>query len=346
MAGILNSKERMIDFIITPQGRRQMADGRMRIEFATLTDQNTFYSSEHPDSVADDASKRIYFESFSSTTDVIVPELDAGAEGTNLQAFRAGSLQIEGKTFAEDTYNVTTGSFFNQLTGSQILEKAEEFSQGIVKHFNGLQILGTEDVFSNKSGFQTSAVTGTFVITDQDLDINQGKGIYLKDLMGPQLENLEDPDIEPDGVVQLDYTPSIYADPRFSHLPNYRFMPPRNPPVAAGPEDEPSLILGKYPNFSAEEEKTPYEAQLELIENLSNRQNFPIEFFETSKDNNIIAQMFEFTSEGVDKLSIVDHGITQDTDGKHRHIYFLGKMLNDSDDAQTFVNIFTVIFEE
>jgi hypothetical protein len=347
MAGILNSKERMIDFIITPQGRRQMADGRMQIEFATLTDKHTFYTTSDPDNVADDASSRVFFETYSSTTDTITPELDAGGDGTNLQAFRAGSLQIEGKVFAENTYNVSTGSFFNTLTGSQIIEKAGTLSQGIINHFKGLQILGTEDVFSNSSEFRTQATTGTFVITDQDLDINQGRGIYLKDLINPQTPEYDASDGDAsDGVVELDYTPSIHADPRFSHLPNYKFMPPRNVPAPRQDKDDPSLVLGNYPNFSSAPDKTPLVIQEELIESLANRQNLPIRFTETSINNNMIAQMFEFSTQGVDKLSIIDHGIFQDNEGKYKHMFFLGKILNDSNESQTFMNIFTIVFEE
>ncbi|MEC8392196.1 MAG: hypothetical protein VXZ58_04860, partial [Actinomycetota bacterium] len=101
MAGILDSKERMIDFIVTPQGRRQIGDGRMKIEYATLTDLHTFYTSSLPDNVADDAAGRIYFEAHSSQTDLITPEIDSG---NVMKPFRAGTFNIQGKRIAEGTF--------------------------------------------------------------------------------------------------------------------------------------------------------------------------------------------------------------------------------------------------
>ncbi len=344
MAGILNSKERMIDFIITPSGRRQMADGRMRIEFATLSDEHTFYTSSSPSGVAEDASKRLFFETYSSTTDVITPELDGGDQGNNLQAFRAGSFQVEGTRFAEGTYDISTGSLYTTHTGSKIFSRAGELTKSITKHFEGMRILGTEDLFSNSTGFELSAVTGTFLITDQDLSINQGKGIYLRDLVGTTVPAMDDfDDLIPDGVVNLDYAPSIYTDPRFSHLPNYRYLPPRNLPKPKQYEDDPELTLGDYPDFSADPNGITLD---KLFDDLVTRQSILVDFKETSRDNNIISQMFEFSNEGVNKLSIIDHGVSEDAEGNLRHIYFLGKIINDSNEVQTFMNIFTVVFEE
>lgn len=339
MAGILNSKERLIDFIITPQGRRQMADGRMRIEFATLTDQHTFYSTTHPDNVADDASNRIFFETHSSTTDVIVPEIDAGDEENNTQPFRAGSFLVDGKSFAEGTYSTSTGSYYNQLSGSAILDRSIELTESIVNHFKGLRILGTEDPFSNFTNIEISASTGSFVITDQDILANQGKGVYLKDL-NPS----DGSSTVPDGVVDLESSPSIYSDSRFSHLPNYRYLPPRNLPGPNQPEDHPDLLMGSYPNFSSAGENQTLSYVLSTLEK---RQSVLFDFKETSIENNFIAQVFEFSKDGVEKLSIIDAGgsFKDDDFRKPVHVYFLGKLLKDSEGVQTFMNIFTIVLE-
>jgi len=337
MAGILNSKERLIDFIITPQGRRQMVDGRMRIEFATLTDQHTFYSTTHPDRVADDASTRIFFETHTSTTDTIVPELDAGEEGNVLQPFRAGNFSIDGKTFASGTYTTSTGSYYDILSGSAILDRSVQLSDALIKHFEGLRILGTEDQFSNQTGFELSAATGSFLITDQDLQLNGGKGIYLKDCTpgAPATDN----------TVSLKNSPSIYADPRLGHLPNYRWLPPINmPQVGQDPNDESLRLTQNYPNFSDQGTQKPGtpESSQELINNLSARQSVTFEFKETSIDNNIVAQMFEFSQDGIDKLSIIDYGYSTVTG---EHIFFLGKVITDDEGVQTFMNIFTLVFD-
>ena len=341
MAGILNSKERLIDFIITPEGRRQMASGRMKIEFAALTDQHTFYSTEHPDRIADDASKRIFFESHSSTTDVIVPEIDAGDKENNTQPFRAGNFVVDGKTFAEGTYSTSTGSYYRQLSGSSIIDRADQLTESLVNHFEGLRILGTNDTISNYTGFEVSAVSGSFIITDQDVLANQGKGIYLKDI-----STSENPEgREPDGIVDIRNSPSIYSDPRFSHLPNYRYLPPRNLPGPDQSENDPVLAMGSYPNFSSAGKTLDLD---ELIDSLSSRQKIVFDFKETSIDNNIVGQMFEFSNQGVEKLSVIDYGASYkmtDNGPQPSHVYFIGKLMKDQEGVQTFMNIFTLVLE-
>jgi len=66
------------------------------------------------------------------------------------------------------------------------------------------------------------------------------------------------------------------------------------------------------------------------------------EFKETSIDNNIVAQMFEFSQDGIDKLSIIDYGYSTVTG---EHIFFLGKVITDDEGVQTFMNIFTLVFD-
>ena len=351
MAGILNSKERMIDFIITPQGRRQIADGRMKVEFASVTDRHTFYTSSNIDKVAEDASQRVFFETYSSPSDMIFPEVDGTSEAGNVQPFRAGNLSIDGKIFASGTFNTGSVKFRDVLTGSKIVDKAEELSIGLLKHFEGLQLLGSEDSFSNSSGFALSAQTGSFVITDQDVIMNSGRGIYLKDIMPEisMLNSLNDrPQLRPspqDGKVDLDNIPSLHTDPRFSHLPNYRYLPPRNLPLPLQLPDDPDLILGRYPNLSSGNDMY---ADIHPTGSLATRQNFLLEFEDTSRDNNLACQVLEFSSNGVEKLSIVDYGIVPDPEDEtvFRHIFFLGKMLKDGTGSHTFINIFTIAFEE
>ena len=81
MAGILNNKERSIDFVITHEGKRQAGTGEMQIQFATFTDMHTFYEtsgSQQIPELAEDASDRIFFEAHDRFQDVIIPELEAG----------------------------------------------------------------------------------------------------------------------------------------------------------------------------------------------------------------------------------------------------------------------------
>ena len=75
MAGILDNKSRIMDVIVTKQGRRQLASGKMRIQFASFTDANTFYRADIVSGSAD-ATERIYFEAASSISDAVTFETD------------------------------------------------------------------------------------------------------------------------------------------------------------------------------------------------------------------------------------------------------------------------------
>ena len=55
MAGILDAKERVLDTIITPAGRAQIASGELRIEYASFTDRQMYYATASNGELNDDA---------------------------------------------------------------------------------------------------------------------------------------------------------------------------------------------------------------------------------------------------------------------------------------------------
>ena len=65
MAGILDSKTRILDFVLTDEGRRQVAKQKLNMSFASFTDGSTFYESDIA-SGSSDATVRLYLESLSS----------------------------------------------------------------------------------------------------------------------------------------------------------------------------------------------------------------------------------------------------------------------------------------
>ena len=73
MAGILNKRSRFIDLVITQEGKRQIAAGKLRAEYASLSDSAVCYSTNEKN---EEVRKRIYFESMESPNNVIVLEKD------------------------------------------------------------------------------------------------------------------------------------------------------------------------------------------------------------------------------------------------------------------------------
>ena len=91
MAGILDSKERVQDFILTKRGRQQLSEGRLQLCYATFTDLHPFYKGT--EGVVDDASSRLFLEAFQRQQDQIVPP--ALADG-RLLAYGVGFIAALG----------------------------------------------------------------------------------------------------------------------------------------------------------------------------------------------------------------------------------------------------------
>lgn len=317
MAGILDSKQRIMDIFITDEGRAQAAAGEFTLRYATFTDRHAFYDTDNPldaRPVTNDATSRIYFECTSRHQDQIVVELLPGGA---VKPFRSADFNLApaGEEIAS-----------NELTGSNaILQSAAvEFIEDITKSFYQQEIIGTIDPFSDTTDFRlstdTNSPTGSvkFSLTDER-PFRQG------DVTTIPLENIE----------------SIFQDKRFSHLPNFTYLPPRNK-APLGSSSGP--LLGNYVNWC---QRAPVTLQ-ELLQDLEGKEFQEIEFVETSRENNLVIQPFEFIdSGGIRKLCIVDYGEFPDEDiaSPGKRVFFVGRLLKDSNGFDTFVNIFTVIMD-
>lgn len=322
MAGILDDKTRIMDLLITREGRRQAAAGQLRVRFATFTDYNTYYQVSGSYGIAEDASGRILFEASSRYQDLIVPELEPGTNSIS-RNFRTSDLVLEGTNLVDGTF--TTGLPVNgsaPLSGSNLDSSRSRFLGGITQNFKDLRILSTEDTFSNTLGFKLSSPkTGSFHIP-----VQRGEDFYNE--------------AGSSGLIDLDSSPSMFRDLKTSHLPNFKYLPPINITNDETVEGQP---MGDYPDLNT--------GQIldikELEDHLSGKQYFEIDFVETSLENNLICQMFEFTENSAQKLSIIDFGSFPDSDfaSPDKHVYFIGKVRRDSAGVDTFINMFTVVFD-
>jgi len=73
MAGILDQKTRILDFVITAEGRRKLAEkGQFVPAYVSFSDDNVYYAKlSKTGSVADDASERLYIEAHSFDRDSV-----------------------------------------------------------------------------------------------------------------------------------------------------------------------------------------------------------------------------------------------------------------------------------
>lgn len=327
MAGILDSKERVMDFIITQEGKRQAGFGELRVKFASFTDHHTFYeksgSLDLPN-LAEDASNRIFFEPFSRFQDVVVPELEAGY---SLRPFRTSDFQIAGRTIASGTFQVGFIDRMNVLTSSDLPDAIPYLLDGITQNFSDQRIIGSVDQYSFSQDFSVSLSSPKFLI-DENTNYFRSTG---------QIG---------DGSVQLENVPSVFNDRRFSKFPNFMYLPPENLPNAGFAKGN---VLAEYPKLN---EKSVITLN-EILQSLDGKQKSELVFNSTSRSNNLVCQVFESSKLGIDKLSIVDFGSFDDENpgspeslvSPGRRVLFAGKMRRDSSGAETFICLFTIIID-
>jgi len=352
MAGILDSKTRIMDVIITQEGRRQMASGKLRPEFISFTDRQAFYE-ESLVSGSTDASKRIYFEATSRVEDMITLETD---DSGNLIGFDSDPrVTLSGNKIFTTTGSVATDPEGYQFrfvnTGSSFASVANLIATSSINNFKNQYMIGTVEDEENSigDGFEIENASLTFNITNSSpFD------------RGPQ-----------DKIVNIDSIEPIFLDKRLSHLPNFRFLPP---------ETNTGEILGDYRNLN-QKEPIDYNELIEEIGrvfvqdttnildplNTERRQdmladNFTdesvrlakprqsIRFKQTSQQSNIIAQIYELNTDNSSftKLDIVDFGTffdEKDSIRPEKHVFFVGKVYIDSNAMPTFVNLFTIIMD-
>ena len=208
MAGILDIKTRMIDSVVTNIGRQQIANGMLRVEYASFTDGATYYEADAV-SGSSDASERIYFEAAGDIPqDFITFETD---DSGNLMGYPTDSnlSLVGGEIFKTDvSASVEDINNFVYVTGSGDFAS---LSSGIVTssidHFKQLRIIGSvpsTDPTSYQHNFELNQNNFEFIILNTHPWID-----------GPS-----------DSQADIDSVEPLFIDKRLSHIPNFKFLPP------------------------------------------------------------------------------------------------------------------------
>jgi hypothetical protein len=234
MAGILNNKQRIIDLILTKEGRRQLANGSLRMNFYSFSDAGTIYeqsafvtSSEY---AQDD---RFILEAGNLPQDSITFESD---DSGNLIGFpvssSTGFILNNGHIYKHKysgSHEIVTGSDFSSLSGELLFSSS-------IDSFKKQYILKSPDPMDrNKRIFQISPMTSvknpiSFTITNTNPFDNT-------EIYETKIEHLE----------------SFFQDKKLSHLPNFMFLPPVNAPRAG---EVNKVLLGEYVNIGQKPIKT------------------------------------------------------------------------------------------
>ena len=333
--GLLDNKSRIIDAILTLEGRRQLANGDMKIEHVSFSDAGTFYKA---DSISGsmDATHRVYLEASSLPQDSITFESD---DSGRLMPFK-GSRSIEVKsgqilnyTFDAVSGSVITGSVegVEFLKGEQFASTSRLLLSESLGNFRRLRTIGTNDRIFEDDGFGLNTDRVEFVISDD--------------------RPIRDPSAWASHVNSVE---SLFNDPRLSRIPNFAYLPPVNK-IRDGSIDKTDYRdtseshLGNYRPWGRTQLSglswDVVKLELDHYEDLGYCKAF--KFDPTSNLNRIVAQFFERSHDSLRKLDVIDFGRhnTGDPTVPIAHVFFVGRLFIDDNETHTFVHLFTLVFE-
>lgn len=374
--GILDKKTRFIDLVVTQEGRRQIAAGKLRAEFASLSDCNAFYDEGERDSVAN----RLYFEVAERPENSIVLEKDDSGKIINFNS--DPKITVLGEflfsSSLEQKENTSDLTHLVAATGSQFASVFAELTGSSLKHFKNNYFIGTNNPL-DQNNFEINRNEMVFQINNQQ----PFNGSPLRE------------------IIDVDDAEPFFIDPKLTHLPNFKFLPPVNTDgsnygtysdirstsretwqdisarlgirnsfssefvqniIASNPNLSPIIIGANVfrpsssPAMADFDSSAVYESQNLLINGMlptiqqPSKQSHEINFLKTSEDNNLLIQVYEDgLGAAFQKLDIIDAGIFEDPLDKenrfNKQVFYVGKIFFDSFNAPTFINIFTIIMD-
>ena len=139
MSGVLDNKKRVLDVILTELGRDQMNRGEFEVSFVTFSDKGSQYVDDGT-GVASSILDNIYFETYSSPADEIIPEID-----------NEGDFLLTKKI--SPTLTVNNGILYEQTSSRykqvDAFTNISSFTNITTGRWSGLQILRTESELPN-----------------------------------------------------------------------------------------------------------------------------------------------------------------------------------------------------
>jgi len=314
MSGILDSKSRVLDTVITTEGRRQLANGGIDIQYITFTDAGTFYKADIA-SGSQDATQRIYLESCQLPQDNVMFQ---GNDAGEIQAFaNASSIAMSnGGQILEYSFQALTGTFVGSpiqstraLTGPEFATAANVLLGSSAENLSNLYPIASTNPLFDVDGFEMGPNEVTFTINN--------------DRPVPQHMHL----------ANINNLASVFSDPRFSNLVNFQFLPPINVTNKSP--------LGNYVGLGLVRRMLFEHVFSELYYYESLGQLQKINFDPTSIANNVVGQFFEVSTGKVSKLDVIDYGIHP---ASNAHVFFVGKCVVDQNATDTFLHLFTLVF--
>lgn len=200
----------------------------------------------------------------------------------------------------------------NATAAAQLLAVDDFLSTNLLDSFKNQRIIGSRNIVLNDTGFSIQQTTCSFTLSESTFGTNPSVA-YSNDVE------------------------SFFQDKRLAQSVNFMYLPPVQRLGARSVTGS----LGNYPNFAETYESTPEDIELSL----GSLQTSKIEFDRFASNGQIAMQIFDVSGSFMSKLDIIDYGNlpTLTENGKNRRLYFVGKVILDSNQVPTFINIFDVV---
>lgn len=374
MAGILDVKTRILDSVITEIGRSQISTGRLKVEYASLTDAGTYYE-DNGDTTATDASLRLYFESPGSRKqDFITFESDDSGALIGYPIDTVTSI-IGDEIFQEEPNSSDLNSLLI-VSSSNFASVADGIVTSSIDHWTELRALGTIDDSEDLSrSFELSKSSCNFTI----------------------MNSYPWKDGAHNNIINVNELDCLFLDERLSHVPNFKFLPPMTVETQSDVFDlnlerfidtttDGNNFLGDYESLTSTSEMK-YSDLMKILNgedsqgvdpetfSLSDidpilpwfsedtvvgdratletsiqvdRERESMEFTKTSLDNNLVMQIFETDNQTIkfNKLDVIDFGEFAVEDNRPaKRVFFAGKVFINDHKVPAFANIFTIIMD-
>ena len=166
MSGLLDNKSRIIDAILTYEGRRQMAENTFAIRYASFSDSHVVYLRDDEEGHYD-PTKKMYLEAFNAPHDQITFEaddsgklipfrqhssIDPSSTDSGAAWFSFSDGKIKSRTQSFSTTSLLTSSFSeNIVLGASFASQIQGILTSSIDNFKKLKIIGSVDpLFEDK----------------------------------------------------------------------------------------------------------------------------------------------------------------------------------------------------
>ena len=208
MAGILDSKTRVLDAVLTEIGRRQISSGKLKIEFASLSDASAYYEGGDSGPGPSDATSRIYFEApGKKKQDLITFETDDS--GALLGYPDMESISINGDDLFQKDGKATDINSLKFVSGSSnFASLASGIVTSSIDNFKQMYMIGTTE-----NEFGPANLSREFKLSSDKLSFRILNTHPFPN--GPQFS-----------INSIDAIECLFLDKRLSNVDNFKFLPP------------------------------------------------------------------------------------------------------------------------